>query len=466
MPDSPRPILIRSSSGLQPFSTGRLVGDLVIRYTMPPERAMAVARDLHEVFEIVRATRSIRVLGTDDVRRGVDGLLEGRSRAELAAELAPSMAARPRQEPRFATPPTGPEIARLQDAAAAYGLHMLACAGRGEGDPELIEAMSLLFAEIERRANEGFDGPQEMKAAFAAHAVASAQKQIAAHYDPRAEKTYKLTIGDVIRWLIDFLKISDIPTLIGSDDGDDPRDTPGPTIFGEELSDGWQLDESLEGWRAISKTGSSADNMRICSAFSYRDQAGKSQPKTDDFDDDGESHPGNHHELGRVALPPLLPGNYFATHLLSEDDATDEETARSAADVIVTILGKIASGVMAKGIDVGGAAVGLPGAGAIVDIVAGPAIDKANEIVGGKLRELLAQWFGPELFHPVFVRVEVDWVNSEPQWRVWVQGHYMGMRTGVGDILTQRHPNGMPYTVQHNGPGRYTYQFRFRVRAG
>lgn len=464
MPKPLRTTSIRSSSGVQPFALGRLVGDLIIRYEMPRERAISVARDLREVLEIVRETKGVDVFDTDEIRRGVDGLLEGETLARLAGVIGRTeITAAP--EARFSTPPEAPEVDALADAATAYGLHLLALAERGEGDPALVEAVAAFRGLVERSATKGFEGTPEVKAAFTHYVVRDASATISAQHNPRAEQEFEFTIGDAIRWLLEFLRINKIPTLIGpEDDGDDPRDVPKPTGFGEELTaEGWQLSENLLAWTALRKTGYRTDEMRITSAFSYIGQSGKSAPKNSEFQDDGESVPGNHHDLGRVGLPPNIPGIYMAVHLLSEEDITDPETAEQAADIIVTILGKIANGVLAKGIDLGGAAGGVPLPGAIVDIIAGPAINKACQIIGGKLRQILAKAFGPEIFYPVPVRVLVMWHDGIPEWRVWVQGYYMGMRYGAGELRSHRYPNGMPYTVQHDGPGRYTYSLRFRV---
>ena len=82
------PLLVIHRHGAEPFSIGRLVGDLVLRYETPNARAATVARDLEAAFEAARAASGVASVRSEDIRGDIEDLLAGRSTAAVAGRIA------------------------------------------------------------------------------------------------------------------------------------------------------------------------------------------------------------------------------------------------------------------------------------------------------------------------------------------------------------------------------------------
>ncbi|MFO0633623.1 MAG: hypothetical protein U0168_12300 [Nannocystaceae bacterium] len=451
------PILVHHRHGAEPFSIGRLAGDLILRYETPAARAIAVARDLEAALQTARAAVGATSVRSTDVRSGVDALLAGHPVATVAGALA-------QRWRRWAVDPDPARLAlplslstALRTACERFVEAQTAAALAEDGGG--IASLDALFERLAARGN--------------AASVGTLRKQIAGEAkqqrDVAAEQALSDTILEVLRWL--GAQVAGLPRLLlGDDDGDDPRDAPPPSLFGEAIDEpGLQLEESLLMVTPLALTdGSGTDRLRICGRATYQSFAADLKPWEGEFTTIS-GQPGNSHRFAEVALAPI-DGVYISTHVVTEQDVTDAPTAEAIAGFVASLVDAAARGVLAKVIDSAASSTGIPFAGTLGNLAAGIVTDPLIDELVRRLRAQLARILGPEAFTPLVTVVPVTWpVPGVPAWSVSMQGSH-GSRFGAGEIRTQLWRRLRKPSVREANPdGGYPpalYLVQLRLRVG
>ncbi|MBX2827544.1 MAG: hypothetical protein KTR22_05245 [Flavobacteriaceae bacterium] len=483
-------IIIETLSESSGFSTGRLMGDLMLNYDLVRESAEDLANSVKDVLESSATINQQYTFPSSTIRFLVEEFLEGKEFAVVLERQLKTHKKGEKKKRYISKAQLSKEITEKITSMPEYTDYMEALSVQ----MELSMQNNDVHKRVDKFLKDYLVKNKDLKAAEATTVLSTLKpsfllppnisfKEELLSVDKDVKEKEERFFWQFVRWLADLLR----GLVTDEDDGDDPTDTPPPTIFGEEIEDSpWRLRHQGYSLKAIRLTnGPGDDEMKMVGTFRYLNGGGELTPTNEiEFKRNGQHESLNGHVFKELIIK-TKSGIYIGTHILREEDLLSEANAKKVGDFIGEAVGDAISekiseyGAKAIGLLVDLASFGFFGGIAqaaistAIDQIIGDALDKADEIVTKTLSRRIAAILGPEAFQPIMCYVPLLWLTPNgPTWNVKHGASYRGGHPGTTPELIEgrgfkqagpRPGTGGQEIVVSAAGGRYTYSFRFSV---